>query len=988
MGKCRRRTWLLVLLLSTGLGSTQGASWKIIGWNDLGMHCMDSDYRVFSILPPYNTIHAQLVDASGRLVKNPSGVSVTYEAIADPSGSINTSSEGKTEFWTFVGDFFGVALEPDQGLAGNDMPGPGNQPQPMAFDTGLAMFTAVGIPITPYDDQGHKNYYPMMRLVARNSVGQILATTDIVLPVSDEMDCRGCHGSNTHPAARPLSGWIEDPDSEKDFRLNILRLHDERRGGSVNYRDALTAVGYSSKGLYATVTESGTSVLCATCHGSNALPGTGRNGIPPLTRSMHAYHAEVTDPATGQTLDSSSNRGACYSCHPGSETRCLRGVMGNSVAADGSLVIQCQGCHGSMSQVGSASREGWLSEPTCQNCHTGTAVSNSGKIRFVSALDGTGKPRVAADQTFATNPNTPAVGYSLYRFSKGHGGLQCEACHGSTHAEFPTSHVNDNLQSVRLQGHIGTLGECTACHSSTPSTLNGGPHGMHPVGADWVSRHGDAAEHGSTQCRGCHGIDYRGTELSRAFGDRVLSTEFGTLRLWRGFQVGCYNCHNGPGSESRNNNSAPVVQDVSAQTPSGIPVQIQLRSSDPNGNSVALRIVGQPAGGTVGLVGSQATYFPFPDYSGKDAFTYAAWDGSTNSNLGTVWVQVISSQVNHPPTVNAGTDQQAVSGETVPLNGSATDPEGDPLTYQWTQLSGPTVVIQNPTTAVAGFTAPSTSQAVDLSFNLHVEDDNGGAADDQVTVTVFPIVLSQKAFYFPQIGNGAGESIILLSNIVLVNTGSDTAATLEFFSQGGDPLPLVLQGQGGPKSTWSFNLARGTSLELKTSGTGDLQVGYARVSGGVGLSGTAIFEVKDPATGITLTEAGVPASEALTDFTIFVDSVASRNTGLALINPSPIDPGSAGGAAHLKLRLYNRNFTLLRTVEIDLAEGEHLATFFTELFPDFALASEMQGVLTVESSRGVVAVTIQQEFNPALKFPQYVPTLTIFPVIPNRADVQ
>ena len=42
------------------------------------MHCMDSDYSVFSILPPYNTIEAQLM-VGGRLVTNGSGYTVTYE---------------------------------------------------------------------------------------------------------------------------------------------------------------------------------------------------------------------------------------------------------------------------------------------------------------------------------------------------------------------------------------------------------------------------------------------------------------------------------------------------------------------------------------------------------------------------------------------------------------------------------------------------------------------------------------------------------------------------------------------------------------------------------------------------------------------------------------------------------------------------------------------------------------------------------------------
>ncbi|OYW00258.1 MAG: hypothetical protein B7Z61_13535, partial [Acidobacteria bacterium 37-71-11] len=68
---------------------------------------MDSDFSVFAILPPYNTIQAQVVDASGNLVTSASGVTVTYQAIADPSGSINTTSVGKDNFWTYAASLFG-----------------------------------------------------------------------------------------------------------------------------------------------------------------------------------------------------------------------------------------------------------------------------------------------------------------------------------------------------------------------------------------------------------------------------------------------------------------------------------------------------------------------------------------------------------------------------------------------------------------------------------------------------------------------------------------------------------------------------------------------------------------------------------------------------------------------------------------------------------------------------------------------------------------
>ena len=90
---------------------------QILGWNNLGMHCMDSDYSVFSILPPYNTIESQLI-VGGKLVTNGSGYTVTYQAVADPSGSFNSTSVGKGNYYTYAQAIYGAALGPDIGLGG------------------------------------------------------------------------------------------------------------------------------------------------------------------------------------------------------------------------------------------------------------------------------------------------------------------------------------------------------------------------------------------------------------------------------------------------------------------------------------------------------------------------------------------------------------------------------------------------------------------------------------------------------------------------------------------------------------------------------------------------------------------------------------------------------------------------------------------------------------------------------------------------------
>lgn len=616
---------MMGVLCRAGAG---GGQWTLTAWNNLGMHCMDDDYSVFSILPPFNTVNAQLLDQNGRLVVDPAaaGIRLTYEAAADPDGSINTHSAGKTNFWQYAGGGYGVVLRPEAGLAGNAMPGVGNVPQGMTWGGGMRWFEAAGIPITPVDDAGRRNPYPLMRITARNAAGMVLAKAEVVLPVSDEMDCRACHASGSGPAGEPAGGWVNEPDGRRDFRLNILRLHDERSAGSAVYVAALAVNGFAAEGLYESAVHRGKPVLCAVCHASEALGTGGYPGVAPLTRSMHAMHATVINPDDRLPLGSSASRTACYQCHPGSATKCLRGAMGAAVAADGAMAMQCQSCHGGMGDVGAETRTGWLDEPTCQSCHSGDAVNNDGLIRYLSSFAAPGRMREPANRRFATNADTPAAGKSLYRFSSGHGGLQCSACHGSTHAEFPATQRNDNLHAVALQGHVGVLAECTACHAATPVTVSGGPHGMHPTGNGWAREHADDARAvGLVECQRCHGKDYRGTVLSRAFGDRTLSTKYGTLALVRGVEVGCYECHNGPSSSNATSRLRPSVAGMAKAVAGEGPTMVLLPAG---GTAPVIRIVQQPQHGTVGVNGMSAVYYPEPGYSGADGFTWTASDAS------------------------------------------------------------------------------------------------------------------------------------------------------------------------------------------------------------------------------------------------------------------------------------------------------------------------------------------------------------------------
>ena len=75
----------------------------------------------------------------------------------------------------------------------------------------------------------------------------------------------------------------------------------------------------------------------------------------------------------------------------------------------------------------------------------------------------------------------------------------------------------------------------------------------------------------------------------------------------------------------------------------------------------------------------------------------------------------------------------------VTLDGSASsDPNLDVLTFSWTQTSGETVILSDPTSDSPTFTAPEvdSEQSIVLEFNLEVDDGNFHTDTDMVQITV------------------------------------------------------------------------------------------------------------------------------------------------------------------------------------------------------------------------------------------------------------
>ena len=367
-------------------------NYVLLGWNDLGMHCYNHDFQDLAVLPPYNTLWALVIKKGDPPQIVTQGIRVQY-AFPD-----NTTSSNKTNFWTYVGQLFGIQLPENVGLKGKGLAD--------VMDVKSDHFVAEGIPLTEFSDSAPTVRYPYQKanLTAIDiQTGAVLATLTVVAPVSTEMHCDTCHASGKDPGG-----------NKARVELNILAFHDSEQGTNLlNSRP----------------------VLCARCHSSNALGAPGVSGVPSLSNAMHNKHTEEVP----DTID------GCYSCHPGPTTRCLRDAMSLNITSpiDPTRKMNCIDCHGGMANVAQNANP-WLNEPRCDTCHTETATK-----KF--------------------NQDKP-----LYRFSKGHGGVYCEACHDSTHAIAASREPNDAIKFLQLQGHMGTLNECTVCHYTQP--IGPGPH--------------------------------------------------------------------------------------------------------------------------------------------------------------------------------------------------------------------------------------------------------------------------------------------------------------------------------------------------------------------------------------------------------------------------------------------------------------------------------------------------------------------------------
>ncbi|MFH0882651.1 MAG: cytochrome C [bacterium] len=408
----------------------------LLAWNDLGMHCISDSDPWFVILPPANTLEAQLIKRGNPPQIVTTGVRLTFEA---PAGFGNPVDH--VPFWDYAKINFGADLAPNIGLGGLGLDGD------FALKNDGISFIAQMIPVTPYPDGGGYNPYPQFTVKAFDkATGALIAETRAVTPTSTEMGCRNCHGG-------PWRTEDQAGVSGKTAK-NILASHDRLSG-----TDLLKQAN------------AGKPMICQTCHPDPAIGAKGLPGHNSLSAAMHGWHASYMVEKGGD---------ACVLCHPAYSsgfTRCLRGVHVR-------FGMDCTSCHGTLDEhaAGLLKREmengtvsagrlsrplhltrvasleevnprtPWLQEPDCITCHAD----------YDKPVEG------ASSYNMWTKD-----GSELYRNRAGEAGaVRCIACHGSTHANYPARNEYvanlDNFGPLQYQGlpySIGANFKCTVCHT-------------------------------------------------------------------------------------------------------------------------------------------------------------------------------------------------------------------------------------------------------------------------------------------------------------------------------------------------------------------------------------------------------------------------------------------------------------------------------------------------------------------------------------------
>jgi len=159
---------------------------------------------------------------------------------------------------------------------------------------------------------------------------------------------------------------------------------------------------------------------------------------------------------------------------------------------------------------------------------------------------------------------------------------------------------------------------------------------------------------------------------------------------------------------------------------------------------------------------------PITSAAVKLVFQLTVGDGTVTGTAQTTVTVNAQAAENLPPTAAIAAPASVLVGAAVTLDGSgSSDPNGYPLTYQWTQTGGTSVTLSSSTAAKPTFTAPGATTT--LAFSLVVTDSHGLASPAaSASVNVLPAGSTLP----PEAVAGASQSVSSGATVTLDGSGS------------------------------------------------------------------------------------------------------------------------------------------------------------------------------------------------------------------------
>jgi len=446
--------------VNPAVGSVNNSGVIVLASNDLGMHCVCPSFSKFMILPPFNTLRAQVIRKGGddpQVLGSSSGIRVAYSFTENTDASL--SADPYYQDWMQNAPKLGFKKYPIKDANGHiQSPLTGAKLAGNMTAQSKGWWEAVGIPAYPdvsslstakpmVDPLGGPNRNPYLtgNVKVYDSSSKLLAQTSVTVPTAFG-GCCSCHLKvaaqlgypGTAAGSFEAMGFLHSTNSSG---INIAQIDPDGDGVPGPIR-------------------------CSQCHldpamGDKTAPGgyklRGKTlPVSSLTFSdvLHRFHAQ-----DGMVLGQYDVNIAkdCYQCHPGNGINCYRDHHTNE-SENGVTKLWCIDCHGDLNQriAQNQMAKPWsvATLPKCSTCHT---------------------------QGVGENPTLSVLGGTFLN-SMTHGGpLLCSTCHGSPHALNPSTLAHDNMQNAALQGgNAMPIGQCSVCHTDKGSGYGTPPHTLHP----------------------------------------------------------------------------------------------------------------------------------------------------------------------------------------------------------------------------------------------------------------------------------------------------------------------------------------------------------------------------------------------------------------------------------------------------------------------------------------------------------------------------